>query len=95
MQSGKKRIHQVKSKPIESKIAWSNGVVSYKEPRYTRSVRLDMAMMSLDEQLNHTQTLSKFTNKELPLHDVERLQKQEELMYVCDMIIHNVIYCSL
>lgn len=64
--------------PIKS--AWSNGMVSYKEPRYSRSVRLDLSMMSLDEQLNHTQLLNKFNNKGLPTFEVDRLQKQEELM---------------
>ena len=64
--------------PIKS--AWSNGMVSYKEPRYSRSVRLDLSMMSLDEQLNHTQLLNKFNNNELPTFEVDRLQKQEELM---------------
>ena len=60
--------------------AWSNGTVSYKEARYSRSVRLDLSTMSLDEQLNHTQLLNKFNNKELPTFEVDRLQKQEELM---------------
>ena len=64
--------------PIKS--AWSNGMVSYKEPRYSRSVRLDLSMMSFDEQLNHTQLLNKFNNKGLPTFEVDRLQKQEELM---------------
>ena len=64
--------------PVKS--AWSNGMVSYKEPRYSRSVRLDLSMMSLDEQLNHTQLLNKFHNKDLPMFEVDRLQKQEELM---------------
>ena len=64
--------------PIKS--AWSNGMVSYKEPRYSRSVRLDLSMMSLDEQLNHTELLYKFHNKDLPMFEVDRLQKQEELM---------------
>jgi len=68
------------SRPLDPKIAWSNGTVSYREPRYTKSVRLDMSLMSLNEQLNHTQSLNKFTNKEIPEYEVDRLQKQEELI---------------
>ena len=62
------------------KLAWSNGAVSYKVPSFSRSVRLDMSTMSLDEQLNHTQTLTKYSNKDLPIYEVQRLQKQEELV---------------
>ena len=68
------------SRPFDPMIAWSNGTVSYKEPKYSKSIRLDMSMMSLNEQLNHTQSLNKFTNKEIPEYEVDRLQKQEELM---------------
>lgn len=79
-----KRVIRINRSGMHSKLhvksAWSNGMVSYKEPRYSRSVRLDLSMMSLDEQLNHTQLLNKFHNKELPAFEVDRLQKQEELM---------------
>jgi len=70
---------QPEKKPPD-KLAWSNGIVSYREPSFSRSVRLDMSMMSLEEQLNHTQTLTKYSNKELPIYEVQRLQKQEELV---------------
>ena len=68
--------------PLDFDGVWTNGIVSYKEPNYLKSTRLDFSMMSLNEQLSHTQSIRKYENTVLPLYEVRRLQKQEELMYV-------------
>lgn len=70
---------------------WSNGIVSYKQPNYMPSVRLDFSTMSLNEQLIHAQSVRKYENKTLPLYESRRLQKQEELMYV----LHSTLFRSV
>lgn len=59
---------------------WSNGVVSYKQPNYAASLRLDFSTMSLNEQLNHAQSVGRFHSRDLSPYEIKRLQKQEELM---------------